>query len=122
MPASKNLLSPISQDKTLVFSVPFDMATNFTSAVQELPVARPGGRVGDINQDVENEEKSWLMVASRGEAAGSNRTFSRKVADAWSAFVDLLKVSSAVGSRIQAAYTCNRKLKRLTLLSWDSAT
>ena len=96
LPASKNLLSPISQDKTLVFSVPYDMASNFTSAVQELPVARPGGRVGDINQDAENEEKSWLMVASRGEAAGSNRTFSRKVADAWSAFVDLLKVSNVI--------------------------
>jgi hypothetical protein len=99
------------------------MASNFTSAVQELPVARPGGlRVGDINHDVENEEKSWLMVASRGEAAGSNRTFSRKVADAWSAFVDLLKVSVAIESKPLTAYDYNRKLKRSTSLSWDSAT
>jgi len=97
------------------------MASNFTSAVQELPVARPGGRVGDINHDVDNEEKSWLMVASRGEAAGSNRTFSRKVADAWSAFVDLLKVSNAVELNLLTAYIYNRKLKKLTLLSWDSA-
>ena len=84
-------------------------------------MARPGGRVGDINHDVDNEEKSWLMVASRGEAAGSNRTFSRKVADAWSAFVDLLKVSITVKSKSQTAYIFDRKPKRLTSLSWDLA-
>jgi len=78
--------------------------------------------VGDINHDVDNEEKSWLMVASRGEAAGSNRTFSRKVADAWSAFVDLLKVSNTVEPKSPTAYIYNRKLKKSTSLSWDSAT
>lgn len=66
------------------------MAPDFADAVQELPVARASGHVEDDGE----EDKSWLMVASRGEAAGSNRTFARKVADAWSAFVDLLKVST----------------------------
>jgi hypothetical protein len=86
------------------------MAPEFANAVQGLPVARASGHV----EDESDEDKRWLMVASRGEAAGSNRTFARKVADAWSAFVDLLKVSENV-RRARARLTASRKQKRLTL-------
>lgn len=92
LPVSKNILSPISQDEMLVFSVPLDMAPEFARSIQKLPITRTGQASTTQDDDV-GEEKWWLMAASRGEAAGNNRTFARKVADAWSAFVDLLKVS-----------------------------
>jgi hypothetical protein len=93
------------------------MAPEFANAVQELPIAKASGHVEDDSEG----EKSWLMVASRGEAAGSNRTFARKAADAWSAFVDLLKVSRS-GNEKETQLTRNRKQKRLTSLSWVLAT
>jgi len=78
----------------LVFSVPLEMAPEFARSIQKLPVSRTG-EIATAQDDEHGEEKSWLMAASRGEAAGNNRTFARKVADAWSAFVDLLKVCLA---------------------------
>lgn len=75
----------------LVFSVPLDMAPEFAHSIQKLPVSRTGG-VATSQDEEAGEEKRWLMAASRGEAAGNNRTFARKAVDAWSAFVDLLKV------------------------------
>jgi len=90
------------------------MAPEFARSIQKLPVSRTG-EVATSEDDEAGEKKRWLMAASRGEAAGSNRTFARKVADAWSAFVDLLKVC-LINVSLVRALIMSRKQKRLTLL------
>lgn len=90
LPSSKNLLSPISQETTLAYSIPLDHAGDFISSLHEFTV-------DDDDNEMENDliqtsrDLRWIMSATR-EGNGSQRTFRRRVSDAWIAFVDLLKV------------------------------
>lgn len=91
LPSSKNLLSPISQEKTLAIAVPYQSTSQFLQSVRELPSPHVGQTTDAYGNTVEG--KRWMMSAARGDAAGQQRTFTRRVADAWTAFVDLLKAS-----------------------------
>lgn len=91
LPSSRHLLSPISHEKTLAFSVPADLTEDFVDSVRELPVSYPSKRQKPESRN-DGEEKRWLMSSIKGEAAGVHGTWSGRVLDAWTAFVDVLKV------------------------------
>nr|AAO85434.1 HMG-CoA reductase [Aspergillus nidulans] len=89
LPHTPNLFSPFSHDSSLVFTLPFDQVPQFLRAVQELP--------DPTLEDDEGEQKRWIMRATRGPVSGPNGTISSWLSDAWSSFVDLIKVSLAWG-------------------------
>lgn len=86
VPHTPNLFSPFSQDSSLAYTLPFDQVPQFLRAVQEIPDPSADEDVG--------EQKKWIMRAARGPASGSTRSLKLWVTDAWSSFVDLIKVIS----------------------------
>lgn len=90
LPSSKNILTPISQEKTLAISVPYTSAPQFVQAIRELPCSQLGKIKDAYGNTV--DQKRWMMSAVKGDTAGPQRSFTRRVSDAWTAFVDLLKV------------------------------
>ncbi|KZF24420.1 hmg-CoA reductase [Xylona heveae TC161] len=90
LPTTLNPLSPLSQDSTLAFFMPYDEASAFLSAVQEIP--DPASGLSETReQDPATEEKRWIMRAARGDANAPQWTLRRRVSNAWNEFVDLLK-------------------------------
>lgn len=87
LPSSKNILSPISQESTFAISMPYGKAPTFVSSVKELAGFDARNPSSRLSKD--GEEKRWIMAAARGDSP--TRTFKRRVVDAWTAFVDLLK-------------------------------
>jgi len=90
LPSSKNLLSPISQETTVAISLSYGSAAEFITLIQELPVDTEENMTAGNNE----EKKRWIMSAARGDATSLQRTFRRRSLDAWTALLDLLKVSS----------------------------
>ncbi len=84
IPSTPNVLSAISQDSSLSFSIPYTEVSDFLKAVQEIP-----GRSQSSNG---NEDKMWIMKAARFNGHGSRRTYRAWLSDGWSSFVDLVKV------------------------------
>jgi hydroxymethylglutaryl-CoA reductase (NADPH) len=84
VPSTPNLLSAISQDSSLSYSVPYAEAPDFLGAVQEIP--------GRSKSDHGDEDKMWIMKAARFNGQGSRRTYKAWLSDGWSSFVDLIKV------------------------------
>ncbi|KAK4982252.1 3-hydroxy-3-methylglutaryl-coenzyme A (HMG-CoA) reductase isozyme, partial [Elasticomyces elasticus] len=93
LPSSANLLSPISHDSTLAFSVPYADVSNFVELVQEISAPASSGEVqGEV--DDEHEEKKWIMKAAKGDTrSGGLVNWAR---NSWTAFVDLLKNAEAL--------------------------
>jgi hydroxymethylglutaryl-CoA reductase (NADPH) len=84
VPYTPNLFAPFSHDSSLAFTVPFDQVAQLLKGVQEIP---------DLSADEdEAEQKKWIMRAARGPADGSRRAVRLWMTDAWSSFVDLIKV------------------------------
>jgi hydroxymethylglutaryl-CoA reductase (NADPH) len=84
IPSTPNVLSAISQDSSLSFSMPYTAVSDFLKAVQEIP-----GRSKSDNGD---EDKMWIMKAARFNGHGSRRTYRAWLSDGWSSLVDLIKV------------------------------
>lgn len=84
VPFTPNLFSPFSQDSSLAFTVPFEQVSQFLKAVQEIP--------DPSADDDEAEQKKWIMRAARGPADGSYEAVKLWLTDAYSSFVDLIKV------------------------------
>lgn len=84
VPATPNLFSPFSHDSSLAFTVPFDQVPQFLKAVQEIP--------DPSTDEDEVEQKKWIMRAARGPAYGPRSAIKLWLTDAWSSFVDLIKV------------------------------
>lgn len=82
LPYTPNLLSSISQDSSLAYSVPYAEVADFLRAVQEVP---------DESSATGTDQKRWIMKAARGNTLGSGSIRSW-LSNAWSSFVDLLKV------------------------------
>lgn len=85
VPFTPNLFSPFSQDSSLAFTVPFEQVSQFLKAVQEIP--------DPSVDDDEAEQKKWIMRAARGPADGSYEAVKLWLTDAYSSFVDLIKVA-----------------------------
>ena len=88
VPSTANLLSPISHDSTLAFSVPWSEVSDFLTAAQEIR--------GSEEQSKEREEKIWIMKAARSNGYGSHRTYRVWLRDGWTFFVDLIKVNPRI--------------------------
>lgn len=92
LPSTWNPLSPISQDTALAFSVPFSEASDFLSSIQELP--NKAALTGDIKVEdqVSQAANSWIMKAAKSERRHARGSLSDSASNAWTGFVDLLKV------------------------------
>jgi hydroxymethylglutaryl-CoA reductase (NADPH) len=89
LPTSPNLLSPISYDYTLAFSVPFSETRDFLSSIKELCVAKDASQMKYLEQHGVSEEKKWIMRAVRNPASSG---FRHAAYEKWTDFLDLLKV------------------------------
>ncbi|ERF70877.1 3-hydroxy-3-methylglutaryl-coenzyme A reductase [Endocarpon pusillum Z07020] len=94
IPSTPNVLSAISQDSSLSFSIPYAEASDFLKAVQEIP-----GRSKTSNG---KEDKIWIMKAARFSGHGSRRTYRAWLSDGWSSFVDLVKHAETLDIIIMA--------------------
>ncbi|KAL9055035.1 MAG: hypothetical protein Q9162_003800 [Coniocarpon cinnabarinum] len=91
LPSSKSLLSPISSESTLAYSVPYNAAGDFLASLRELPTRKAFKGTQELEEATENGEPKWIMTAMRSPADGAQRSFKRRVQDAWTAFTDVLK-------------------------------
>jgi len=91
LPCSSNPLSPISQDSTIAYSLPFSKAPDFLAASQEIPVTADISQSRSLEDGSSREEKMWIMKAVKNGANGSGglQSWAR---NAWTDFVDLIKV------------------------------
>ena len=86
LPSTSNPFSPISQDTTLAFSVPFNEAATFIDGVLEIPEDTKSSR------ENQNNGRKWAVKTSKNTGNGSIRNLRNWAANAWTGFVDLLKV------------------------------
>jgi hydroxymethylglutaryl-CoA reductase (NADPH) len=70
--------------------MPYDEASFFLRASQEIPVSKAASQARYSNDGSEREEKKWIMKAVRNSGSFGVR---RWAYNAWVDFVDLLKVS-----------------------------
>jgi len=82
VPNTPNVFSSFSHDSSIAFAVPFANLPDFLKAVQEIP--------DPSTEDEEGEQRKWIMKAARGKR--SHQVFKVWVTEAWSSFVDLIKV------------------------------
>ena len=107
--STSNPFSPLSQDSTLAFSVEWENVGPFLDGLQEIPeytapAEEPDGRM-------------WVMRASRSKANGSQNALRNWMSNAWSEFVDLLKVWRK--ALVQLGFSNRtRTLNRSILSSW----
>ena len=93
LPSTLNPLSAISHDTTVAFSVPFDEASSFLDAVHEIP-DMAGAFAGGNSDNI--QKRSWVIKSARSSGEGSQNALRSWAANAWTAFVDLIKVSSSL--------------------------
>ena len=93
IPSTGNPLYPISQDTALAFSVPDDLAAPFLAKVQELPNTPNWSSDAEHDDDLVPRRKGWVMRAATKSLLPSRSGFSTSARNAWTGFVDLLKVS-----------------------------
>lgn len=96
LPCSTNPLSQISQDTTLAYSMPYEEAPSFLYASKEIPVSKDASQVRYLDDGTSEEEKKWIMKAAKSSAGASNG-IGRWVQNAWTDFLDLLKVCEMRG-------------------------
>lgn len=89
LPSTSNPLSPISKDSTLVFSVLLKEAFDFLDFIRELPNSLS---LQDEFPDNLRRTTVWVIKASKSDGNWSQNTLARWAYDAWTNFVDLLKV------------------------------
>lgn len=94
LPTTPNIISSISQDSVLAFTVPFDQISEFLKAAQEIP-----DRTQASNGQ---EEKMWLMKAARHNGHGLRRSIRAVFVDSWTSFVDLVKHAETLDIVIMA--------------------
>lgn len=95
LPSTSNPLYPISQDSTLTFSVRFNQVSAFLREVEELPhdTIAPDQQSRDVQST-----RPWAMKAAKSGGKTSEKSIRGWGTNAWTSFVDLLKVRSLLGS------------------------
>lgn len=73
----------------MAFSVPFDEASLFLDAVQEIPDIA-GAFAGGDSDNI--QKRSWVIKTARSRGDGSQSALRSWASNAWTAFVDLIKV------------------------------
>lgn len=89
LPITLNSLSSISQDTSLAFSVPFNEASTLLASIREVP---SGSTVQDEDDDTPaRPTSSWVMEGAK-ETGQRPKTIASWAVNAWTSFVDLIKV------------------------------
>jgi hydroxymethylglutaryl-CoA reductase (NADPH) len=91
LPTTPNALSSFSQDTSLAVAVPFNEASIFLAGIKEIPNG-PSGSGDDVELDPQSV-LSWAMEAAK-ESGEDPRPVPNWTVNAWTKFVDLIKVSS----------------------------
>ena len=93
LPTTWNPLSPISQDTTLAFAVPYGEASDFLASVQEIS-HRPGlqGEEGAFDAGAMQGPNAWVVKAAKNGRHSAPATMGVSAAETWTSFVDLIKV------------------------------
>ncbi|KAL8766154.1 MAG: hypothetical protein Q9209_006994 [Squamulea sp. 1 TL-2023] len=89
LPSTSNLLYPISQDSTLSYSMPYDEARGFLSAVQEIP--NEPILSGKQNERGATQSNAWVMKAARCNGKASHNAVITRISNAWNGLLDLIK-------------------------------
>lgn len=89
LPSSASILSPISSDTTLAFSMPYDEVAAFLDTVKQVPASTNGMAQVEDGSDDEPEQKRWLM--KNGKKGGRSNGMLEWAENSWTAFLDLLK-------------------------------
>ncbi|KAB2570913.1 3-hydroxy-3-methylglutaryl-CoA reductase [Lasiodiplodia theobromae] len=100
LPSSSSAFSQISHDTSLAFSIPYDEASEFLAAMQELP-APAGASEAQKTDDGTVEEKKWIMKAVKS-ASSSPSDLRQWVIESWTSFLDLLKNAETLDIVIMA--------------------
>lgn len=88
VPSSANILSPLSSDTTLAYSMLYEDSASFLDGMSEIPTSGDSAEPDDGSDD-EQEAKKWIMKNGK-KSEGSNSMF-QWFSDSWASFVDLLK-------------------------------
>lgn len=92
IPSTGNALSPISQDTSLAFSVPYDEAPIFLSKIQELPNLAHFKSSEAADKATGQGSDGWIMKTVKDGGSASHTSFGVAARNAWTGFLDLLKV------------------------------
>jgi hydroxymethylglutaryl-CoA reductase (NADPH) len=89
LPSSSSSFSTLSHDTSLAFSIPYNEASDFLMAMQEISAPEDAAEIQGSDKEGTREAKKWMMRASKhGSAPGGVRNWLR---ESWTSFVDLLK-------------------------------
>ena len=80
----------------MALSVPITKADDFITSAWEIlyTVSTSSDEGADRESLKSSEDRRWLMSATRNDEVNQQRTFKRRALDAWTAFMDLVKVGS----------------------------
>ncbi|KAI5367210.1 putative Sterol-sensing domain, hydroxymethylglutaryl-CoA reductase, class I/II [Septoria linicola] len=101
VPSSENILSGLSKDSSLAFSLPLEQAAPFLEHSREIASEGGWGVNPDAPNDDEGEQKKWLMTISKTPAA-SGGGMVEWAQNSWNAFLDLLKNAETLDIIIMA--------------------
>lgn len=101
VPSSSNILSPISFDTTLAFSMPYGESVRFLDSVKEVLAARDSTVPSeDDGSDDEAERRRWLMKSAKKGMRSNSLT--EWAENSWTAFLDLIKNAETLDIIIMA--------------------
>ncbi len=89
LPSSANMLSSMSSESTLAFTMPYSESPGFLDSVREIPASRYISAEVDDGSDDEPEQKRWMM--KNAKKTGRSHSMFRWFEDSWASFMDLLK-------------------------------
>ncbi|KAK0327497.1 3-hydroxy-3-methylglutaryl-coenzyme A (HMG-CoA) reductase isozyme [Friedmanniomyces endolithicus] len=90
LPASANILAPLSSDTTLAFSMPYSESAAFLESVKEIAASNNGmAQSGVEDTDDEPEQARWVM--RNGKKYGQSNSILDWARNSWTAFIDLIK-------------------------------
>ncbi|KAK5144997.1 3-hydroxy-3-methylglutaryl-coenzyme A (HMG-CoA) reductase isozyme [Rachicladosporium monterosium] len=90
LPASANILAPLSSDTTLAFSMPYSESAAFLESVKEIAASNNGmAQSGAEDTDDEPEQARWVM--RNGKKYGQSNSILDWARNSWTAFIDLIK-------------------------------
>ena len=105
LPTTLNPFSPISQDSSLAYSLPWKRAKAFLDGVREIPEkSRSGGA----------SERVWITKAPKNSA--SQKSLKEWAINAWSEFIDLLKARLSLVLRTSADIKKNAETLDITIM------
>jgi len=89
LPPSANILSPLSSDTTLAFSLQYAEWSTFVENARELQASGDRTTETDDGSDDEQEQRRWMLKNGRGKINGSGMF--QWFYDSWASLLDLLR-------------------------------